>query len=213
MKKLQYLILLAVFTLTGCVTGTRNIDLEIPTYSSEKQATGSIYIALINDQRQFEQEPRNPSTPSVKGNLSNTSKEKLSTLIGRQRNGYGGAMGDVALPEGVTVQDKVLQLLTVGLSSRGYQIVDDKNAVNQITVDVEKFWAWFSPGMWSVSFESNLQCKIDFARSSEIVTIDVTGYGINKGQVASDANWKLAYQRAYLDFLENLDEQLNAKGL
>lgn len=213
MKKIQCIFLLAVFTLTGCVTGTRNIDLATPDYSNEKNVTGAIYIAVINDKRGFEQKPRDPSTPSVKGNLSSTSKDKLSTLIGRQRNSYGAAMGDVALPEGVTVQDKVRELLTTGLESRGYEIVDDKNAPNQVEIDVEKFWAWFSPGMWSVSFESNLHCKIDFELPSENMTIDVTGYGINKGQVASDANWKLAYQRAYLNFLENLDKLLDAKGL
>ncbi|RBP51731.1 YajG family lipoprotein [Arenicella xantha] len=213
MKKIQIVCLLAIFTLTGCVTGTRNIDLDIPQYSNEKNVTGAIYISEIHDKRAFEQKPRAPSTPSVKGDLSATSQDKLSTLIGRQRNGYGAAMGDVALPEGQTVQDKVRELLTIGFESRGYNVVDDENAPNHVTVDIAKFWAWFSPGMWSVSFESDLQTQIEFDSSSENVTVDVTGYGINKGQVASDANWKLAYERAYLNFLENLDKLLDEKGL
>ncbi|CAA0103550.1 Uncharacterised protein [Zhongshania aliphaticivorans] len=213
MKKLQIALLMATLVLTGCVAGTRNIDLVTPDYNNENSASGDVYIVAINDKRTFEQKPRNPSTPSVDGNLSSTSKEKLSTLIGRQRNGYGMAMGDVALNEGLTIQDEVRELLTKGLESRGYKVVDNVSAPNHLTVDVEKFWAWFSPGMWSVSFESNLQCNIGFKKGMDIKQIDITGYGINKGQIASDENWKLAYRRAYLNFLENLDKLLDAEDL
>lgn len=213
MKKIIFVPLLAALFLTGCVTGTRNIAINTPDYTNEKTKSGSIYIGSIEDKRKFEQKPASPSTPSVNGDLSATSSETLSTLIGRQRNGYGKAMGDVALPKGVRVQDRVREILTKGLESRGYKVVDDKNAPNKLDVDIEKFWAWFSPGMWAVSFDSNLQCKIEFTQASGTTVLDVVGHGVNKGQVASDANWELAYQRAFLDFLENLDKQLDAKGL
>lgn len=195
------------------MTGTRSILPEMPEYNSEKSTSGDIYIVEINDQRTFEQKPKSPSTPSVNGDLSATSKEQLASLIGRQRNGYGMAMGDVALAEGSNVQEQVRALLTTGLESRGYTVVDDKNAPNKVTVDIEKFWAWFSPGVFAVSFESDLQCHIDFVSPTNNTRVDVKGYGINKGQVASDANWKLAYQRAYLNFLQNLDKALDDQGL
>jgi len=41
----------------------------------------------------------------------------------------------------------------------------------------------------------------------------VRGYGINKWQVASDANLALAYERAINEFLINLDKALDGKGL
>ncbi|MEE8059041.1 MAG: YajG family lipoprotein [Pseudomonadales bacterium] len=213
MKNVRFGFLLVTLVLAGCVTGTRNIQLTPPEYSSGKSASGLIYIASIEDKRIFEQKPKNPSTPSVKGNLSSASKEKLSTLVGRQRNGWGAAMGDVALPEGQTVQEKVRELLTKGLESRGYEVINDNNAPNKITVDIEKFWAWFSPGMWVISFESDIQCKINLENASGSSVIDVTGYGINKGQVASNANWELAYKRAFTDFMKNLDIALDSKGL
>ena len=213
MKSLQLLFLVATFTLSGCVVGTRNIDLAVPAYDSGQSASGTVYINTVTDNRVFEQQPSNPSTPSVDGNLSSTPKAKLATLIGRQRNGFGKAMGDVALPKGMTVEDKVRELLTQALASRGYEVVDDKNAPNQISVDIEKFWGWFTPGMWAISFEANLQCNIDFAGPGAKRTFDVTGYGINKGQIASDENWQLAYQRAYENFLQNLDAVLDESGL
>ena len=214
MKSIKVILIAMVFALTGCVTGTRNLEnLEIPEYASDKNVSGEFYIGQISDQRQFEQKPQDPSTPSVKGKLNSLSKEQLSTLIGRQRNGFGAAMGDVALPEGLTVQDKVRDLLTVGLQSRGYDVVDNEHAANRISVDISKFWAWFSPGFASVSFEANVQCEVDVEQSSGRKTVEVKGYGINKGQVASNANWELAFQRAFQDFLENFDKVLSDNEL
>lgn len=211
--KLNMIFLAATLLLSGCVTGTRNIDLTPPGYQSDKKASGSVYIGSITDSRAFEAKPSSPSTPSVNGDLSKTSKEKLNSLIGRQRNGYGKAMGDVALPAGVTVQSEMRDLLAAGLQARGYTVTQDKNAPATMNVDIEKFWAWFSPGMWAVSFESNLQCSIDVTQKGKKKELKVVGYGVNKGQVASDANWALAYERAFEDFLKNFDKALDDAGL
>jgi len=199
MNKFLSLPIIAVLLLTGCATGTRNIELNLPEYSGDKSKSGAIYIDTLEDKRIFEQKPRNPSTPSVDGDLSTTTKDELASLIGRQRNGYGQALGDVALPSGVTV--------------RGYTVVDNADAPIKLAVDIEKFWAWFSPGLFTVSFESTLQCKLDFEQTGETTSFTVSGYGINKGQVASDANWELAYQRGFQDFLDNLEAALDNAGL
>lgn len=213
MKLVSIFILSVSFLLGGCVVGTRNIELNIPEYSNDKTAVGDIYISSIKDNRHFEQKPRKPSTPSVDGTLSNTSKEKLATLIGRQRNGYGKAMGDVALPSGMTIEKKMHELLKVGLESRGYNVVNDESAKIKLSVDVSKFWGWSTPGFWAISFESDVQARIVFDRDSQQQEVDVKAYGINKGQVGSDDNWKLAYQRAFKDFLKKLDMLLDEKSL
>ncbi len=76
----------------------------MPEFESSDSGSGVVYINSIIDPRQFEQKPKDPSTPSVDGDLASMGKEKLSTLIGRQRGGYGAALGQVALPVGGTVQ-------------------------------------------------------------------------------------------------------------
>lgn len=206
-------ILLISAFLTGCVTGTRHVDVTSSKYINDKTASEEVYIAFIEDKRIFEAKPSSPSTPSVNGDLAKTSKEKLATLIGRQRNGYGMAMGDVALPNSETVQTEMKALLKEGLESRGYIVTDNKNAPVIVDVDIKKFWAWFSPGMFAVSFEASLACQINFADAKGSKVLDVAGYGLNKGQVASDANWALAYQRAFDDFLKNLDKTLDDEKL
>ncbi len=95
MRHLQLSIVVTlVVLLNGCVLGTRHIDLSPPDVADTNKASGNIYIGEITDNRKFEAAPRNPSTPSVYGDLAATSKATLATLIGRRRNAYGGAMGD-----------------------------------------------------------------------------------------------------------------------
>jgi len=207
-------LLTALLLLSGCVTGTRSIELETPNYESEITASGDIVIKDILDNRQFEAKPASPSTPSIKNNLESASAEKLSTMIGRQRNGYGRAMGDVALIEGKNVEGEMRALLTEGLESRGYTVTENANTSTALSVEIEKFWAWFTPGFWAVSFESALESNLKFNKADgSQANIKVSGYGLNKGQVASDANWKLAYKRAFENFLENLDKALDKEGL
>lgn len=201
-----------LIALSGCVTGTRNINLAVPDYAYEQTASGPIRIGSIEDKRQFEQDPPDPSTPSVKGTLASKSTEQLATLIGRQRNGYGAAMGDVALPEGETVPGKVRELLRQGLGGRGYTVVEESAPI-EVDVDIQRFWAWFSPGMFSVSFESVIETVLTFTQPSGDISVTVAGYGINKGQVASDANWAMAYERAHADYLKNLEGALDERGL
>lgn len=216
MKSLKVIICFFMVStlLSGCVLGTRNIDLAPPQgYTNEFSSEGNVYIDLIDDKRLFERSPRKPSTPSVDGDLDTTPKAKLSSLIGRQRNSYGMAMGDVALPEGGTVQDEVREILTKAIESRGYKVVNDKNAPIRVSVEIEKFWAWFTPGFIAISFEANLQCKVIVVTKLDRHIFNVKGYGINKGQIASDANWKLVYDRAFLNFLTEFDKSLDEKGL
>lgn len=209
--KLAFVVVAAL--LSGCVTGTRTIDLAPPAPTSTGDASGTIYIGDITDKRVFEAKPADPSTPSVKGDLAKTSKEKLKTLIGRQRNGYGKAMGDVALPDGASVETEMRDMLKSGLEARGYTVTDDKNAPITMNVDVDKFWAWFTPGMWSVSFEALVATTINVNNKGSSKELMVSGYGLNKGQVASDANWQLTYQRAFEEFMKNLDKSLDDAGL
>lgn len=204
---------IALHFLTGCVVGTRMIELPAPDAAMNAGASGEIYIASIVDNRTFEQAPSSPSTPSVDGDLASTSAEQLSQLIGRQRNGYGKAMGDVALPEGQSVVTKMRELLTKALEARGYNVSNNSSAAKVLDVTIQEFWAWFSPGFWSVSFESRLAVNLEVTNNSDKTNISAKGYGRNNGQVASDANWQLAYERGIRAFYEDLDSKLAEAGL
>ncbi len=213
MKNTSILISLTILALlSGCVTGRRTIDLGVPTLQIAEGQNGTVSIKTIEDNRTFENKPSSPSIPSIDGDVNSMSSAAKSKMIGRQRNGYGKAAGDISLPEGETVESKSLAMISEVFKARGYSISEDENSDFQLDVNINEFWAWFSPGMFSVSFEAKIECEISIVGSSKNETIKVEGYGINKGQVASDENWQLAYKRAFDDFYLKLDEALTAKG-
>lgn len=197
--------------LTACVTGTRSVTLEVPTQTSSKSGLGSVQIVNINDSRVFEQKPSSPNTPSSKSDVASLSAQAKSALIGRQRGGYGQAMGDVALPEGSTIENEVRKLISSGLQNRGYVVSDNSN--NKLNVDIEKFWAWMVPSFITIGFESEITTNLSISNENGTKQAKVEGVGNNEGQVASNANWQLTYSRAFENFLSNMDSALEELGL
>ena len=151
MKKLSALIGLASFLLltTGCVTGHRMVSLTPPT-AAHPAAKGSASISQVKDCRQFENKPTSPWIPSINGDVNAVSSAQLGQYIGRQRNTYGKAMGDIMLPEGQTVEGCVRDLVAEALARRGYAVAEAKGeATFDVQVKIGEFWAWCTPGMWS----------------------------------------------------------------
>jgi len=205
-------VLLLLMFLTGCVVGRRIVELPIPDVPDKAIKDGEIFIASIEDNRVFRNKPADPSMPSIDGDVNSLTSREKGLMIGRQRSTYGMAMGDISLPSDDSVVKRTRYLLEKGLRSRGYSIASDSSAPNSASATIDKFWAWFSPGFWSISFEARVYCTIKLTNSDGSSTIVVKGYGINKGQVASNANWQLAYERAFRDFLSKLDSELDEAG-
>ncbi len=118
-------------------------------------------------------------------------------------------MGAVALPSGDTVQSEMKKLITAGLARRGYGVSENPSADTELSIDINKFWSWYSPGFASVGFNSEVEASLGFTRSGAETTTIVNGTGANRGQVASNANIQLTYKRAFENFLMNLDTFLD----
>ncbi len=206
------LLLTTLFVLSGCVVGRRTISLNVPSYGASDLSKGDVYLGGIEDQRFFQNNPRAPSTPSIDGDVNAMSAAEKAKMVGRQRGGFGNAMGDVALEGDDTVMKQTRALLEEGLKRRGYRISQDPNAKYRIDTTIKEFWAWFTPGAFTVKFEARVNCDVKIDGNSRTEEIVVSGYGLNHGQIASDANWALAYERAFNDFLENFESALEAKG-
>ena len=200
---------------SGCVTGTRSLGVNVaPSETPLASPTrGALAIGQINDQRTFQNHPDDPSTPSIDGDVTQLSPAAKSTYIGRQRNTWGHAMGDIALPNGQTVQGKVSELLAEGLRRRGYSIVGTDKTDNRVSADVQQFWSWMTPGFFALSFEVRIQSTVVITKDGKSSTLTVSGYGLNHGQFAKDSNWSEAFDIAFSDYLKNLDDQLSKAGL
>jgi uncharacterized lipoprotein YajG len=218
MKKLLLASALIVFVgafQSGCVVGRRTIALPVPAAATATAPAqkGTVYLEAVTDDRRFENKPAEPSTPSIDGDVNEMSAEQRSMMIGRQRGGFGNAMGDIALPAGENVQKRVTALFEEALKRRGYALSTDAAAANKAGISIKEFWAWFTPGMWSVSFEARISCVLSVTTPAGVKEITVTSQSYNGGQVASDANWQIAYTRAFEDFLKKLDAELATAGL
>jgi uncharacterized lipoprotein YajG len=206
-------LLFACALTSGCVVGRRSVALETPATAAAAVNKGTVALTAVTDRRTFENKPSSPSIPSIDGDATKASKDNLKTMIGRQRNGYGKAMGDIQLAAGDNVEAQMRRLVGEGFKRRGYAVTDTAADGDGAQVDVDQFWAWFTPGFVAVSFEANVGCKLTITAKGKTQVLAVAGYGKNTGQVASNANWQLAYTRAFEDFLAKLDTALAGAGL
>jgi hypothetical protein len=201
------LVSIAVVFQTGCVLGRRTLSLPISTQPSHVAIQGRVYLATVVDNRHFENKPSDPSVPSIDGDVTKLSAQEKDRMIGRQRNGFGKAMGDIGLAESDSVTKRARLLMAEGLRRRGYEVTDDPTAPTSVGVSIDEFWAWGTPGFWALTFEAKLQCTISVTTPAGAQTALVKGYGINHGQVAKDVNWQEAYDPAFEDFMTNLGVQ------
>lgn len=213
---LRWPVLIGVLVLeTGCVVGRRTIDLPVAAPAAvPAQARAHIYIAAVTDERVFQNKPDEPSTPSIDGDVNTLSAADKDRMIGRQRNGFGHAMGDIALPAGDSVTQRVRALVAHGLARAGYLVTTGAGAPNTATVAINEFWAWSTPGFAALTFEARITCtlSIDNGEGSKHL-LTVKGYGLNHGQVAKNANWQEAYAPAFDDFEANLSAELQKLAL
>ncbi len=197
----------------ACVTGRRTLDLPVTAHDVPAATKGRVYIEAVADDRRFENHPSDPSIPSIDGDVTKLSAEQKGQMIGRQRNSFGKAMGDIALTQGDSVTKRVRLLVEQGLARSGYGVSADPSATDKMMVSVRQFWAWATPGVFALTFEARISCEFSVTDPSGTHVVIVNGYGLNHGQFAKDVNWQEAYDPAFEDFLANFVVQLSGMGI
>ncbi|MCE8034142.1 flagellar biosynthesis protein [Billgrantia tianxiuensis] len=197
-------IFLMVF-LAGCATNRSEIALAVPEVSSEQYigAGQEVLIGEVVDRRIFEEAPREPSTPSLgSGGVSQASDEIKARAIGRKRNSYGKAMGDILLEEGQSVEEVVRSSLTLALQEAGYNVLAEPAGPGVdapiIDVYINEFWAWFSPGFWAITLNTRISTDLELREGSaqEVVAI----HAQQSRQVATEAAWVEIVEKALDDY-------------
>jgi hypothetical protein len=179
-------------------------------------ATGkAVIIDAVQDARKFEEDPSDPSVPSLKkGDEYKLDADQRKLAIARKRNGWGKAIGDILLENGQTVETVARDLVADGFARHGYQVLapgapSTADAVH-VNVTIDEFWAWFTPGMWTVDMEGKIHTLI---RTGTGVQLDVRAYGKNSGASGKEDNWREAYDRAFKDYATRFDEAFGRSGL
>lgn len=171
-------VLLACAVLAGCATSRSEVRLKSPpTTVAPSGSAKVVVIRSVTDERVFEEAPSEPSTPSLGFGGANKNGDTVKArAIGRKRNGFGKALGDVLLENGQTVTGVVRENLAAALQQAGYQVKDAAQAdASAIVMDVhiKKFWAWFQPGMWVITLNSDVATDLSLSGAAMPTTVSV----------------------------------------
>lgn len=207
--------LVVLVLLGGCATtrGYTRLAVPQPTTVVSPDPDKVVVIDNVQDAREFQVNPGDPSIPSLKsGEQYQLDAGHRGIAIGRKRSTWGRAMGDWVLKDGQTVESLTRDLVSTTLRSLGYTVGDAGSPVagsQHVNVVIDQFWAWFTPGFWTATIEAKLKTHIQFL-GSDNKALDVTGYGRNQIQTGREANWQLAYDRAFKDYEKNLRQAMDS---
>lgn len=189
-------ILIMMLVLTSCATNRGIVRVDVPPPETEAQLNGkSIVINSVIDNRRFEENPKTQDIPSLGfGGAAVATEDIKKRAIGRKRNTYGKALGDILLEEGQTVETVISSALERSFVEKGYAVVAPKDkTADTITVDarIDKFWAYMTPGFWAITLSSDISTDIilnipEAGRTDEkVITVKSEG----KYQTGGEGNW------------------------
>lgn len=203
--------------LGGCATSRSYMRLDV-SHSSATVTTPTgkaVAIDTVQDARKFEEKPSDPSVPSLKsGEEYKLDAEQRKRAIARKRNGYGMAMGDILLDGDQTVETLTRGLVADCFARHGFQVIAPGSAAPadalHVNTTIDEFWAWFTPGMWTVDMEAKIHTVI---RTATGVQLDVRAYGKNSGGSGKEDNWREAFDRTFKDYAARCDEAVSRSGM
>jgi uncharacterized lipoprotein YajG len=196
----------ALFT-GGCATSRGTLDIRVAA-SSNPAAGPAVKIMNVEDRREFQVNPRDPSIPSLK---DDDIKNPAITIraIARKRNTYGQALGDILLPEGRSVADLTREAVTRAFRQAGYRVLgnDDPAPAQPVTVRIDQFWAWMTPGFWALTLEYEARVNVQGPVAPFQEGKTFRGYASQKGQVAASDDWTEIVNKG----LEDLTARIGAE--
>jgi len=203
-----------LFSMTGCAT-SRGTLAYTPRESVDLGEGPLVRIASVVDARHFEQNPSDPSIPSLKGGEIED-PAITSRAIARKRNTYGKALGDVLLPEGSSVADLVRAAVARGLREGGYRVrAEGEEGFGEaaaVDVEIRKFWMWFTPGFWAAHLEFRTAIALKGAIPPLAEGPEVPGYVRLATQAATEGAWSNTLDKGLEDFHVNLVRVLQGES-
>ncbi|MFH0985031.1 MAG: hypothetical protein V1882_05790 [Candidatus Omnitrophota bacterium] len=202
----------------GCTLNRSFIEVPVPSESLIKPNGKQVYIRSIIDNRQFQDQPSTPDIPSLGfDELKNATPALKSRAIGRKRNCFGKALGDIMLDEGQNVEMIVRAATRNALNSLGYDVTDKREETkpDAITMDIaiDKFWSYFAPGFWAISLKSEITTTNTISVPGKDNPVVIMATAEENFQVASDANWKKVLRLAVDDFTAEAKTKLQGLEL
>jgi len=215
MQKIKALLLVAaVVLLAGCATSRSVIDVPSSVPQNVHTATTvngkSVYIDIVRDSRSFQVNPPSPNIPSLDPSEASSDAIKLRA-IGRKRNSYGKALGDILLKDGITVESLVSSAIRRAFAENGYRILDNSSQITPnvyvVDADIDQFWTWMNPGFWAITLSAEISTNLSIKEGAKKQQLVVQSKSSGSFQVGTESN----YLKVITDALDLYVEELKRK--
>jgi hypothetical protein len=209
MKKIITLGIMSILimNIVGCATNRGYLGIQVPSATLTDPNGKQVYIRSITDSRSFQDKPESADIPSLGfGGISKVTPEMKSRAIARKRDTFGKALGDIMLKEGQSVQSVIYEATRNSLYSLGYDVVNDPKEAKPdaiiMDISIDKFWAWFMPGFWTLSIKSEITTinTISVPKRDKPVIIEASS--CNFCQIGNAGNWMKALNMVVDDFIK-----------
>jgi len=199
----------ALLCLSGCATSRSVLQVSLPESTAAVPQLGrQVLITAVTDRRVFEESPKTQDIPSLGfgGAAEATAAMKLRA-IGRKRNTYGKALGDILLAENQTVETVARGALEKSLRELGYEVIADPAlagaGVLRIEAGIDRFWTYMTPGFWAIRLSADIATTLtlsggELGGGERVVAVKYEG----SYQVATDGNWQEVVDKALAEYVE-----------
>lgn len=210
----------AAMFLTGCATNRSEIKVAAPPAPATAPVVTkprAVVIQSITDQRVFEQAPRTPNVPSLGfGGAAAASEAVKTRALGRKRNGYGKALGDVLLQQGQTVTDLVRDNLGSAFQQVGYRVAVDAASAGPdpllVDVQIRRLWSWVDMGFWALTMNSDVETTLHIKGSEAASAVTIGVHAEETQGAATDGAWLSIVQKGLAAYRQEAVKQLGAPG-
>jgi uncharacterized lipoprotein YajG len=204
--------LTSLVLLGGCATSRSVLDIPTPAARETAQAVGKeVLIASVADRRSFEIEPGSPDIPSLDPGQDQSDAIK-ARAIGRKRNTFGKALGDILLKEGQTVETLTASSIRQAFAEKGYKVIDRKEDATSNTLRVEaavdKFWAWMNPGFAAITLSTEISTDLAIRSPAQGKTVTVSVKASGNYQTGMEENWIEVINKALRAYVDELKAKL-----
>lgn len=191
---------------TGCATKRGEVALQVPAATKAEVAPSNgkqVYINSVVDKRIFEVKPPEPSIPSLDPSEAQSDAIK-ARAVGRKRNGYGMALGDILLNENQSVSSVIKDSLKEALMGKGYQVIENKEQITPQTyiadVKILKFWSWMNMGFWALSISCEIETDVDLKQEGAPNSYNLHVKVADSFQTGMESNYIEMMQKALKEY-------------
>ncbi len=181
-------------SLSACAASRSVVTLDQAKITAPAQTQAvAVKIVQVTDARTFEEDPPNPSDPSLSGDDVHDAALK-ARAIGRKRNSYGMAMGDVMLPEGSTVSGVIRTAIANGFREAGYRVVEAGqegfDQARPLSLRINAYWCWFQPGFFGVTVHNRSRIDITGPLPNGASSLEIKGGAKDTMMAVTEDDWQ-----------------------